>query len=96
VLVIWEAGWGLKVRDQAETEVVNAHGALLRLDTALPAGKQIELLEPRSNESKSARVVWSRRELGGVAQAGVELIMPSETFWGIYIPIEDAGVSRVF
>lgn len=88
VIVVWAAQGGLKVREHAETEVVNAHGALLRLETALRSGKRIELLDPRSNEFMTARVVWSRREVGSTARAGVELSIPSETFWGIYTPIQ--------
>lgn len=90
VIVIWPAQKGLKVREYAETEVVNAHGALLRLDTPLHPGKLVELLDPRSNESKTARIVWSHKETDNTARAGVELRSPSETFWGIYIPIQAA------
>ncbi len=83
VVVIWAAEGEVKQRAHAETEVVNAHGALLRLDTPLPSGKQVELLDPRSNESEAARVVWSRRVTSTTARAGVELNAPSEMFWGI-------------
>jgi len=83
VVVIWAAEGEVKQRAHAETEVVNAHGALLRLDTPLPSGKQVELLDPRSNESEAARVVWSRRVMSTTARAGVKLNAPSEMFWGI-------------
>ncbi len=83
VVVIWAAGGEVKQRAHAETEVVNAHGALLRLDTPLPSEKQVELLDPRSNESEAARVVWSRRVTPTTTRAGVELNAPSEMFWGI-------------
>ncbi len=83
VVVIWAAEGEVKQRAQAETEVVNAHGALLRLDTPLPSGEQVELLDSRSNESQAARVVWSRRVTPTTARAGVELNAPSEMFWGI-------------
>lgn len=85
VIVIWAAQGGLIVREYAETEMVNAHGALLRLETAHRSGKHIDLLDPRSKESKAARVVWSRKETANTARAGVELDTPSETFWGIVV-----------
>lgn len=87
VVVTWEAGGGLKVREKAETEVVNAHGALLRLGTMLPQGRRVDLFDPRSNRSMRARVVCSGPSLGPPVRAGVELNTPSETFWGIYIPV---------
>ena len=90
VILIWVSPGGVKVREHAETEVVNAHGALLRLETPRHAGKQIQLLDPRTNESRAARVVWSRGDAGNTAHAGVELNIPSENFWGLYIPIHPA------
>lgn len=86
VIVEWMGGKGLKVRAKADTEIVNAHGGLLRLDTFLPVGTPVELHQPKSNEVQIARVVWSVKETGNTARAGVELSAPSQTFWGIYIP----------
>jgi hypothetical protein len=87
IVVIWEASDGLRVREQAETRVVNVHGALLRLGTALRPGKRITLFDPRSKESRSARVVTSQRNTASTALAGVELNTPGEKFWGVYFPI---------
>ncbi len=88
VFVVWEPRRGLKLREQAETEVVNAHGALLRLNSAIPSGRSLQLLDPRSQECKAARVVWSNSQPGHRGAAAVELCSPSESFWGIYIPIQ--------
>lgn len=87
MFVIWEAQAGLKVREQAETEIVNAHGALLRLQTTRLAKKSLSLLNPQTHESQVARVVW--HDTGSVQEVrvGVELAAPSETFWGIYTPV---------
>jgi len=87
ILVNWLGDGGLTVREQAETEIVNAHGALLRLPAALERGQAVELLHPTSNESQNARVVWTQESAGGWVSAGVELKEPSATFWGINIPI---------
>jgi len=95
VFVIWEPQAGLKVREPSETEVVNAHGALLRLMTKLPLGESLHLLNPQSQESVAARVVWRDKESGSDLRAGVELEAPSQTFWGIYVPVQgrDPGPS---
>jgi hypothetical protein len=87
VIVIWTEQAGLKVREHAQTEVVSAHGALLRLESPLHSGKRVDLLDPRTNECRAARVVWSRRDVGQEAHAGIELTTPSENFWGLHIPI---------
>lgn len=91
VFVIWEPQAGFKVREQAETEIVNAHGALLRLRDALPSCKAVELLNPQSHQSLVARVVWRDPGVGDEVRMGVELRAPSETFWGLYLPIPSAG-----
>ena len=86
ILVHWMDPNGVKVREHAKTEVVNAHGALLRLKTLLPLGKPLELIQPRSKQIQAARVVWTQKDAGQQARAGVELSTPSQNFWGIYIP----------
>ena len=88
VVMIWTGPGGLRVRERAETEIVNAHGALLRLRSPLQSGKQVELLDPRTNVTTPARVIWSAREGDTSTRAGVELAEPNETFWGLYIPVE--------
>lgn len=94
VFVIWEAQVGVKVREQAETEIINAHGALLRLRGPVPSGKALELLNPQNHQSLPARVVWRDPAVGEEARMGVELSVPSETFWGLYLPTGSAsGVS---
>jgi len=92
VFVIWEPQAGMKVREPAETEIVNAHGALLRLSTGLPLGKPLALLNPDSQESIPARVVWRDPEHGNDLRAGVELETPNQTFWGIYIPLANGAL----
>lgn len=91
VFVIWEAQAGMKVREQAETEIVNAHGALLRLQGPLPSGKALQLLNPQNHQSLAARVVWRDPGPGEETRMGVELSPPSETFWGLYLRIPSAG-----
>jgi hypothetical protein len=86
LLVSWGGPGGLKVREHAETEIVNAHGGLLRLDTLLPIGAHLDLIHPQTNDHQTARVVWGRKGADGKARAGIELGSPSSTFWGIYIP----------
>lgn len=78
----WASGKTLTVREQGETEVINAHGALIRLATHLRRGSQITLLRPGTNLSKPARVVGDVGPAGdGRVRLGVELEIPSHNFW---------------
>ncbi|MBI4462228.1 MAG: hypothetical protein HY653_04910 [Acidobacteria bacterium] len=81
-IAIWTPGKTLTVREQGETEVVNAHGALIKLSTRLRLGDEITLSRPGRSLTKLARVV-SDQGLGpdGKARLGVELDTPSLEFW---------------
>ncbi len=86
--VAWITREGLRVREHAETVVVNAHGALLRMKTLLPISEEVELMRPRTSQSTRARVVWAGdvAEEDEMTRVAVELAVPSETFWGVSIP----------
>ncbi len=88
VEVAWTTAEGLRVAENAETEVVNAHGALLRMKTFLPISVEVELMRPRTRQSALARVVWTGdlAEEDEWTRIAVELAVPSETFWGVSIP----------
>lgn len=88
VEVAWSTREGLRVQEHAETEVVNAHGALLRMKTLLPISEEVELIRPRTSQLTRARVVWAGdvAEEDEMTRVAVELAVPSETFWGVSIP----------
>jgi hypothetical protein len=73
----------VRIKENAEAEEVNARGGLLRMGTYPDVGDMIELTNLLSAESAEARVLALRRsaeeKVRGVA---VELLVPSETFWG--------------
>lgn len=87
VEVTWVAAGGVKVTEHATTEVISAHGTLLRMRTRLPRSSEVQLRRPRTRESTSARVVdiYPSHEDGWV-RIVVELAVPSESFWGVSIP----------
>lgn len=87
VEVVWTRAGGIRVREDAQTEVVNSHGALLRLNAHLPLGITVELIHRKSRQRTRARVVnlYPPGE-DGWWRIGVELDAPSETFWGLSIP----------
>ncbi len=85
-----EVGWQEDhehVSEHAETEVLNAYGALLRMKPHLPIPIDVELSRPREGLSTPARVVGFREPTPkGLLGVAVELAAPSETFWGISFP----------
>ncbi len=88
VEVRWTLQDGVRVTEHAETEEVNAHGALLRMKTHLRISTEMELSRPRTHQSAKAKVVGIRGEAGPgwLNPVAVELAAPSETFWGVSIP----------
>ena len=80
----WQEVDGKIFRETGQATEVNAHGGLLELKTYPTVGKQIELINLHSRESSPARVVGIRRTSEGlVLGVGVELLAPSESFWGM-------------
>ncbi|MFB3153093.1 MAG: hypothetical protein ACE10I_01320, partial [Candidatus Acidiferrales bacterium] len=84
VQMAWVGPGGAPMKEQAETESVNRHGAVLRVKTHPPASTQIDLTQVHTGESREARVVRLRgKGEDGRSRIAVELAVPSVTFWGI-------------
>lgn len=92
VAVGWENARGAYVNEQAETAVVSAHGALLRMKHELPGRQLIELSRPGDAQTL-AHVIYSglptRERWTPVA---VQLVVPNQTFWGS--AVRDALVQK--
>lgn len=80
----WQEADGRIVREDGQATEVSAQGGLLEMRTYPPVGTQIELTSLLSHESSQARVAAVRRNSEShVLGVGVELVFPSETFWGV-------------
>lgn len=80
----WQEADGKIFREAGQATEVNAHGGLLEMKNYPAAAKQIELTNLLSHESSQARVVGARRNgEGRVLGVAVELLRPSDTFWGV-------------
>lgn len=87
VNVSWTTKDGVRVKEEAHTEVVSRHGALLRLKGSLPVGAKVELSRHHTGHSSHAKVVWSGKpDVEGVGRVAVELSETSDEFWGVYLP----------
>ena len=75
---------GIYVRDDAETDVVSAHGALLRMKRSLPIRVVVALSPTGAANWTMARVMrCDPPRPDGWTPVAVELAVPSEAFWGV-------------
>jgi hypothetical protein len=92
----WQEPNGKIFREAGQATEVNAQGGLLEMKTYPAVGTQIEITNLLSHESSHARVVGVRRNaedrLLGVA---VELLVPSDTFWGVNFQLKKACADLV-
>ena len=89
VLVVAENEERREVREETQTQVVNAHGGLLRLKMHLHVGQSFLLNNPKSGQEMSCRVV--RTEDAGMEFYNVafEFDRPAGNFWPIVFPPAD-------
>ncbi len=85
--VSWATIENAQIKERAETEEVNAHGALLWVKNPPPAGTTVKLTHGHTGNSTIARVVAERNlRPTGYRQVSVELAVPSYAFWGVNFP----------
>ncbi len=91
VQVKWLEPTGAGVIEFAEAREVNMHGGLLEMRGRPAIGSLIELTNLTSTKTASARVISLRpsKESGELGVA-LELLTPSETFWGVTFRLKRA------
>jgi len=89
VVVLAEDEERRQLQEQAQTQVVNAHGGLLRIRTHLHVGQSFLLSNPRSATEMSCHVV--RVEDAGLEYFNIafEFDRPAPNFWPIVFPPSD-------
>ncbi|MGH7534229.1 MAG: PilZ domain-containing protein [Gemmatimonadales bacterium] len=81
---------GQTVTAAGETEIVNKHGAKIRVLEWLEKGMRLQVTLPTRKLTRPASVVWvdERDRTEAEVEFGVEL-ESAENFWGIYFPPDD-------
>ena len=97
VAVPIEASWrnseGVPVLIQAVAKQVNANGGFLEMTLYPSVGSRITLTNFLSAESAEARVLATPNSREGVSHGIiVELITPSESFWGVNLQVKKTSV----
>lgn len=87
----WESTDGKAFKESAVASQVNIQGGLLRMSTCPEIGRRITLTNVFTSETAGARVLAAPRATKGGSQGiAVELIVPSETFWGASLQVKKA------
>jgi len=89
VVVLAENEERKQIEERAETQVVNAHGGLLRMKKHLHVGQSFLLNNPGNNMEMSCRVV--RMEDDGLQfyKVAFEFDRPAPKFWPVTFPPAD-------
>lgn len=85
--VQWTEPDGKHVKERAETEIISATGAQLRMKKTPPTSAELELSRSTFELTTRARVVnTSPQEADGWIRSTIELFSPSSSFWGVSLP----------
>ncbi len=92
----WQEASGKSVKEAAQAIEVNALGGLLKMKAYPSVGSQLELTNLLSGEAFRARVIGTRRSTEGrTLGVAVELLIPSETFWGVNFRLKKTSAELV-
>jgi hypothetical protein len=95
ILVSGKTSEGQHFTADAQTLVVNAHGALISLAKPVALGEQIMVRNKSTQESRLCRIVYLGTTRGGRIQMGIEFLGPSPSFWQIDFPPDDWDVPEI-
>lgn len=86
--VSWRGAEGSAVKEEAVARQVNANGGFLKMANYPPLGSRVTLANFLSAQTAEARVLAAPDSRPGVANGVVvELIAPSESFWGVDLQV---------
>jgi hypothetical protein len=94
VVVDTELDDGKRVRLDAFTLVVNAHGGLLEMGLQVPKGHTLFLTNPAAGVQRACRVVGARSSQDGLFAVAFEFESPTPQFWPIALPPPDWGLAE--
>jgi hypothetical protein len=91
--VSWRGKDGIAVKEDAVARQVNANGGFLKMSNYPALGSRVTLANFLSAQTAEARVLAAPDSRQGVANGiVVELIVPSESFWGVDLQVNKVAV----
>jgi hypothetical protein len=92
----WQEASGKIAKEAVQAIEVNAQGGLLEMKSYPSVGSHLDLTNLLSGEAFRARVVGTRRSTEGhILGVAVELLIPSETFWGTNFRLKKTSAELV-
>jgi len=92
----WQEATGKNIKEAAKAIEVNALGGLLEMKSYPSVGSHLDLTNLLSGEAFRARVVGTRRSTEGrILGVAVELLIPSDTFWGVNFRLKKTSAELV-
>jgi len=80
---------GRLLRQDAFTQVVNAHGGLLDMETKPPLRQRLLLMNPSSGIQQSATIVSAKKSREGGFAVAFEFDSPAPKLWALVFPPDD-------
>jgi hypothetical protein len=80
---------GKTIEEETETLAINAHGALVQLQSRLTSGSKVQLQHKKTQEEHECHVAFLGPVRSGKAEVGLEFSSPHPTFWRVAFPPED-------
>jgi hypothetical protein len=77
------------ITEDALTIVVNSHGALILLALKVTTGQLLTIVNPKTDDELTCRVVFVGSSQSGKAEVGIEFMKSAPRFWGMSFPPED-------
>lgn len=96
VEAMWVGAGGKSFKEAAQAREVNVLGGLLEMTTYPSLGTQLELTNLLSGDKTRARAIAVRRTREGqIREVAVELIVASESFWGLNFQLKKTSAELV-
>jgi hypothetical protein len=89
VRVSGKIGIGLPFEEDAHTEAISAHGALLLVSTQVYRGQRLSLSNLQTKAALECVVAHIAKRRGEDPQVGVEFALPNPMFWHVAFPPKD-------
>lgn len=80
---------GNSFSEDAETLAVNAHGALILLNTRVTSGSTLKMLHKGTQEEQECHVVFLGPVRSGKSEIGLEFSGPRPGYWRVAFPPPD-------
>lgn len=77
------------VSEDAHTIVVNSHGALILLAMKVTIGQLLTIVNPKTNDEQTCRVVFVGSSHSGKVEVAIEFMKPAPRFWRMSFPPDD-------